>query len=82
MARSTLKPLFVLLLCTVVYYWRILLTHDYSLLTGYEGLCQGYGWLQYWIMTIRDGALPLWDPYALAGAGVPTEASGRGLRRR
>jgi hypothetical protein len=66
-SKPTIKALFVLLLCTVVYYWKILLTHDYSILVGYEGVSQGYAWLQQWIMTIRDGVLPLWDPYALAG---------------
>lgn len=43
MSKSTLKVLFALLLCTIVYYWKILLTHDYSILVAYEGLCQGYG---------------------------------------
>ncbi len=67
MSKPTIKALLALLLCTVVYHWKILLTHDYSLLVAYEGLCQGYGWLQFWILSIRDGALPLWDPFALAG---------------
>ncbi len=67
MSKPTIKALLLLLLCTVLHYWKLLLTHDYSILTGYEGLSQGYGWLQFWILSIRDGALPLWDPYALAG---------------
>jgi hypothetical protein len=67
MSKPTIKALSVLLLCTVVYYWKILLTDDYSILAGYEGLSQGYGWLQYWILAIRDGALPLWDPYGMGG---------------
>lgn len=67
MSKPTLKALSVLLLCTVVYYWKILLTRDYSILIHYEGLTHLYTWLTFWIMGVRDGILPLWDPYALAG---------------
>ncbi len=66
-SKPTIKALVVLFLCTVVYYWKILLTHDYSILLGYEGFSQGYAWLQFWITDVRNGILPLWDPYALAG---------------
>ncbi len=66
-SKPTIKALFVLLLCTVVYYWKILLTHDYSLVIGYEGLTHLYSWLQFWIVDIRNGTLPLWDPYTRAG---------------
>ena len=67
MSKPTIKALLVLLLCTVVYYWKLLLTHDYTILNGYEGMSQGYAWLQFWIMAVRDGALPLWNPYSFAG---------------
>jgi len=67
MSKPTLKAVLALLLCTVVYYWKILLTHDYSILIGWEGMTLDYAWLQYWIMAIRDGALPLWNPYSFAG---------------
>jgi len=67
MSRSTLKALFILLLCTVVYHWKILLTNHYSVLEDYEGLGSNLAWLQYWILSIRDGALPLWNPYSFGG---------------
>ena len=66
-SKPTIKALFLLLLCTAVFHWKILLTHDYSIASGYEGLCQSYGWLQFWILAIRNGTMPLWDPYGLAG---------------
>jgi hypothetical protein len=50
-----------------VYYWKILLTGDFSILMAWEGASVNWAWLQYWILTIRDGALPLWNPYAFGG---------------
>jgi hypothetical protein len=67
MSRPTLKALSILLLATAFFYWKILFTHEFSLLTGYEAISQNYSWLQFWILDIRHGILPLWDPYALAG---------------
>ena len=67
MSKPTIKALFILLLCTVVYHWKILLTHDYSLVIGWEEVSHLYSWLQFWVTTLRSGALPLWDPYAFAG---------------
>lgn len=65
--RSTLRWLSLLLLATVLFYWRILLTRQFSLLTDWEGVTQAYSWLQFWTAGIRHGILPLWDPYTLAG---------------
>lgn len=67
MTRLTIKSIVFLLLATAVFYWRILFTHQYSLLTEGEGVNQGYAWLQFWIVSLRQGTLPLWDPYTWAG---------------
>ena len=37
------------------------------LLTDGEGINQGYSCLQFSITSIRQGSLPIWDPYTLAG---------------
>jgi membrane protein YfhO len=66
-SRRTLPWIFLLLLVTIVFYWRILLTRQFSLLTESEGVAQSYSWLRFWVASIRHGALPLWDPYTLAG---------------
>ena len=65
--RSTLTAAGVLLLVTVLFYWKILLTNQFSLLTGYESVNQAYAWLNFWVHSIRQGAWPLWDPYTDSG---------------
>jgi len=65
--KATIRWSSFLLLATVVFYWRILLTRQFSLLTESEGVAQAYAWLTFWVSSIRHGVLPLWDPYTLAG---------------
>jgi hypothetical protein len=65
--QSTIRSLLLLLLATVLFYWKIVLTGQFSLLTESEGVNQAYSWLQFWTSTLRHGFLPLWDPYTLAG---------------
>jgi len=43
------------------------LTRQFSLLTETEGVNQAYSWMQFMITNIRQGILPIWDPYTLAG---------------
>jgi hypothetical protein len=67
MTKTTVKALALLLLLIAVYYWKILFTGQFSLLTVSEGASQAYAWLHYWILSIRHGTLPLWDPYTFSG---------------
>jgi hypothetical protein len=64
---SLIRSLAFLLLVTVLFYWRITLTGQFSLLTESEGVNQAYSWLQFWTSALRHGFLPLWDPYTIAG---------------
>lgn len=57
----------LLLLITILFYWKILLTQQFSLLTESEGVNQGYSWYQFCVSSIKHGHLPLWDPYAFSG---------------
>jgi hypothetical protein len=66
-AKPTIGALLLLLLATVVFYWKILLTRQFTLLIGSEGVNQAYSWLNFWIASIRQGTLPLWGPYTSAG---------------
>jgi hypothetical protein len=54
-------------LSTGIFYWKILLTHQYSLLLSEEAANQTYAWFQYWLATLRQGAYPLWDPFTFSG---------------
>ena len=65
--RATLAAAGALTGIIVLYYWKILLTHQFSMLTGYEGANQAYAWMNYWVRSIKQGAFPLWDPYSLCG---------------
>ena len=67
MRRATLACLLLFLPVTALFYWKILLTSQFSLLTESEGVNQGYSWMQLEITSIRHGSVPVWDPYTLAG---------------
>jgi len=66
-ARPTLGWILLLIPTLLVFYWKILLTDQFSLLTSSEGVNQAYSWLHFWIVSIRHGSLPAWDPYTMAG---------------
>src|SRR5271165_4521047 len=67
MWKTHSKTLGLLLLITILFYWKILLTQQFSLLTEWEQVSQGYSWFQFSIHALRDGHLPLWDPFAYSG---------------
>ena len=56
-----------LLLATGLFYWKLLLTNQFSLLTEAEGVNQSYAWLQFIIKSIRRGSLPIWDGFTFSG---------------
>jgi hypothetical protein len=68
MSRSTVKYLLLLALVVVLFYWKTLLTNQFTLIIGSEGVDQTYAWLHFWVHSIWQGRLPLWDPYAFAGS--------------
>ncbi len=65
--RATIVWLLLFIPVIALFYWKIVLTHQYSLLTEREGVNQGYSWMQFVITNIRHGIVPVWDPYTLAG---------------
>ena len=67
MSRATLKSLLLLLLATLLFNWKTLLTHQFSLLTEWEGVNQGYAWYNFWISSIQHGTWPIWDPFTFSG---------------
>ncbi len=68
MTRSTAKYLFLLVLAVVLFYWKTLLTNQFTLIIGSEGADQVYAWLHFWRHSVWQGHVPLWDPYASAGS--------------
>lgn len=67
------KSLALLLLAMVAFYWKITLSGQFSLLTNSETVAQAYSWFHFWVESVRQGTLPLWDPYAFAGRSYPGE---------
>ncbi|PYT35673.1 MAG: hypothetical protein DMG58_01370 [Acidobacteria bacterium] len=67
MPKATVRSILWLLLIMILFYWKILLTRQFSLLTESEGVNQAYSWYHFWIASLRQGVLPLWDPYMSAG---------------
>jgi hypothetical protein len=65
--RLTIGWMLLFVPAMVLFYWKILLTKQFSLLTGQEGVNQAYAWLRFWVSSIRHGVAPLWDPYTFAG---------------
>ncbi len=64
---TSLKVALLFLAATIIFYWRLILVHQYSLLSGFEGANQAYAWFNFWVSTIRQGVWPLWDPFTFSG---------------
>jgi hypothetical protein len=64
----TIKSLLLLFLLTVLFFWKILLTHQFSILTWLEATQQWYSWLNFCVVNLKHGSFPLWDPYTGGGS--------------
>ena len=73
MNRATLRYLFLLALAVTLFYWKTLLTNQYTMIVGSEGVDQSYAWLHFWLHSIWQGQMPLWDRYAFAGSPFAAE---------
>jgi len=65
--KATIKCLFWVSLAIVAFYWQIVFTRQFSMLTVGETVNQAYSWFHFWADSVRHGSVPLWDPYAFAG---------------
>jgi hypothetical protein len=73
MSKPAVKSLLLLLAAVVAYYWRIVFTRRFSMVTDSETVSQAYSWFHFWAESIRHGVWPLWDPYAFAGRSYAGE---------
>lgn len=67
MTRSTAKYLALLALAIALFYWKTLLTDQYTTIVGSEGVNLTYAWLHFEVRSLWQGHIPLWDPYAWGG---------------
>jgi hypothetical protein len=65
--RTNTKVFFFFCVTVILFYWKILLTHQYSLLAGTEGVNLSYAFSIHWIRTLWQGGFPLWNPFEMAG---------------
>jgi len=79
MWKTRTKTLVLLLLITILFYWKILLTQQFSLLTGWEEVSQGYSWFQFCVHALREGHLPVWDPFTYSGHNFAGEMQTSGF---
>lgn len=68
-ARRLLIPA-LLLLVVVGFYWRLVLTDQYTWLHGPDYCNQVLPWYQFEAGEWHQGRIPLWDPYEFAGQSI------------
>src|ERR1700730_14661241 len=65
--RPTAKYVALLTLTTALFFWKTLLTNQFTRIIGSEGLNYNYSCLHFWLDSLWHGRMPLWDPYAFCG---------------
>jgi hypothetical protein len=61
------RTFFCFVIASVLFHWKVLLTHQFSFLTAYEGVNQAYSWYQFILSSFRSGKIPVWDPFTFSG---------------
>ena len=67
------KSLALLTVVTALFDWKTVLTNQFTLLVGAEGVNYTYSWLHFWIRSLRNAHAPLWDPFAFCGRPFAAE---------
>jgi hypothetical protein len=70
---KSLGSLAFLFCLTILFYWKILFTRQYSMFVFEEGVRQTYSWLTFLVTNLRHGHLPLWDSLTMAGTCLAGE---------
>ncbi len=65
--KTGLRVFGLFLIIALLYNWKILIGHQFSLLTGYEGANQAYAWYTFLARSLHSGGPLLWDPYSFSG---------------
>jgi hypothetical protein len=75
LSGQTSKFLLVLCLALVIFYSPILTSAQFSILTGFESAAMDYSWYNYIAFSLKNGQLPLWDPYTHCGRSFVGESA-------
>jgi hypothetical protein len=65
--HTRFKVFTIFLVIALLYYWRILIGRQFSLLTGFEGANQAYAWYTFLVRSLQSHSTLLWDPYSFGG---------------
>ena len=71
--KNDLYSILLFIPVTVLFYWKTILTSQFTQLASAEAVNQAWSWWQFWIASVRSGSLPIWDPYTLGGHSFPGE---------
>lgn len=64
--KQQLRWIVLLSLIVVLAFWKIVFTHQFSVLLNHDCATQ-YAWNHFAASTVKQGELPLWNPYVQAG---------------
>src|SRR5262245_11590530 len=67
--RDALTPL-VLLLIVIAFFWKLILTNQYSWLQWPDLAWQVLPWFQYQAVQFHHHVFPIWDPYQFGGQSL------------
>ncbi len=65
--KTNLKWMSLIFAVTVLFFWKITLTQQFSVLMQQEQANQAYAWYHFSSAAFHQGIVPLWDPYTHAG---------------
>jgi hypothetical protein len=65
--KTNLKWLLLILTTSILFFWKLVLTDQFSILMQQEQANQTYCWYHFSAASLQQGILPLWDPYTHAG---------------
>ena len=67
MSRQHARAIAILGIVIIGFYWKFLLTRQFSLLTGFEASNQAYAWYHFAVVSLKHFEWPRWDPYSFCG---------------
>ncbi len=79
LSKASSKSLALLAGITILFRWKTLLTHEFTILSEDETVNQAYSWYSFCLRVIRHGVPALWDPYTFAGHSFIGEMQTSGL---
>src|SRR5579871_4143057 len=67
MRRPLVKYFCAMAVTASLFFWRTLLTNQFTRIIGSEAVNYNYSWFRFWVASLRQGHIPLWDPYTFCG---------------